>query len=361
MTISDYLRLKIQISSNKKMQKKNTTLQILIPTYNRADLLSECLESIISQMHEYSEFVSILVADNNSVDHTSEIVRLHSESSKISVKYIKQPVNIGFSENLGKGITECSATWVWLLGDDDFLLPGALRTVIALLSEETTDASNVISVLYAECEQNLSSISTRNITTYKSGIVTSSQFLSNGLPYLTFLSQFILRRSDYIAYYKPDENKFRFVPHLKVIGKMLSQTQPYFINQYCVMGRRNHTGLSQWNGIWPVVFGFEHPDIIADISSYSSLPRKTLGFVNIRAWFVMAIFREEYALPFIHSSRPSSWKFRYKLIVIFENLLESETLRSLVKRIITKLYRDRISDSLNNAKKLFEVNSEIRN
>src|SRR5689334_11965778 len=53
-------------------------VSVVIPTYNRAELLRNALESIYSQqgIDEYFR-IEVIVADDASTDHTSKIVRAY--------------------------------------------------------------------------------------------------------------------------------------------------------------------------------------------------------------------------------------------------------------------------------------------
>ena len=72
---------------------------IVIPTYNRAELLSQAIESVLSQTHSNRE---ILVVDDGSSDDTQSMVR----KFRPSVSYVRQEnqgksaaVNLGHREH----------------------------------------------------------------------------------------------------------------------------------------------------------------------------------------------------------------------------------------------------------------------
>ena len=48
-------------------------VSILVPTYNRADMLDQTLDSLLNQNYPKDKF-ELIVIDNNSSDHTREIV-----------------------------------------------------------------------------------------------------------------------------------------------------------------------------------------------------------------------------------------------------------------------------------------------
>ncbi len=63
------------------------TVSIIIPTYNRANLLGITLESCINQTYPKKSF-EIIVADNNSDDNTKAVVEQWSAKTDIPVHYL---------------------------------------------------------------------------------------------------------------------------------------------------------------------------------------------------------------------------------------------------------------------------------
>lgn len=328
-------------------------LQILIPTYNHANLLRECLRSIKCQFDSLVSDVSVLVADNASDDDTKEVVEEEEKNFPFPLSYTRRPTNVGFARNLFMGMSESSGDWVWLMGDDDFLLPGALDAILTMLREGTDLTCSVMAVRYSECEEDLSAFSIPHIKHHQFGHISPEEFLLNGFSYLNFISQYILRRRSYLNAYDPSENGFRFVPHLKAIGTMLSDSKINFVNRFCVVGRRNHSKPSQWNGIWPIVYGFEHPDIAIGLGRRHPFnPMDRIGLMNVRAWFVMSIFREEYLLALSHAEKPHTWKWIYRPFILLQLLIEWPALRQLLRKLILRTGGDRIRLPLANTVKL---------
>lgn len=66
------------------------SVSIVIPTYNRADLLGQTIESCINQTYPKDKF-EIVIADNNSKDNTKEIVEKYIKNSDVRVTYLFEP------------------------------------------------------------------------------------------------------------------------------------------------------------------------------------------------------------------------------------------------------------------------------
>ena len=108
-------------------------ISICIPTYNRADHLKNCLHSIILNQSRPKIDFEVCVSDNYSTDETEEVVRWAQTS--IDIKYQKTPENIGMSGNFLNVVEMADGEFVWLLGDDDLLLPYALERLNGLIGE----------------------------------------------------------------------------------------------------------------------------------------------------------------------------------------------------------------------------------
>jgi glycosyltransferase involved in cell wall biosynthesis len=108
-------------------------LSICIPTYNRARHLSNCLHSIISNnLRERLDF-QLCVSDNASDDETEDVV--HAAQQHLEIKYHKNESNLGVARNVMNVVQMADGEFVWLIGDDDLLLPDALQRLCELLGK----------------------------------------------------------------------------------------------------------------------------------------------------------------------------------------------------------------------------------
>jgi glycosyltransferase involved in cell wall biosynthesis len=93
-------------------------VSIIIPTYNRAKYLPRSIESALLQDYPNKE---IIISDNASSDDTEAVVMEYLKSS--SVKYYRNPTNIGSAMNIRKCVFEYSTgDWLLVLSDDDYLI-----------------------------------------------------------------------------------------------------------------------------------------------------------------------------------------------------------------------------------------------
>jgi len=102
----------------------------IIPTFNRAALLAEAIESILAQG---AAIERVIVCDDGSSDNTAETVRGFGPR----VSYLHQ-TNSGKSIALNNALAHCTTPYVWLCDDDDIACPGALEKLVVAL-ETTAD------------------------------------------------------------------------------------------------------------------------------------------------------------------------------------------------------------------------------
>lgn len=106
-------------------------IDLLIPTYNRADCLMENLRQLIAQIAAdgLASQVRILISDNASSDDTQQQVAdfLQQKSQEIEVCYFRNQENIGLERNAVAIFSKATSEYVLWLGDDDYLPEGYLQ------------------------------------------------------------------------------------------------------------------------------------------------------------------------------------------------------------------------------------------
>ena len=93
-------------------------LSVIIPTYNRKEILLKTLKSYIEQTAQ-AEILEILVIDDRSTDGTAAAVEEFSASSPVAIRCLINPnKGLSFARNLG--IREAKGDLI-LFGDDDII------------------------------------------------------------------------------------------------------------------------------------------------------------------------------------------------------------------------------------------------
>ena len=100
------------------MNNKYPLVSFVVPTHNRADLLGECIESLVSQTYNNIE---IIIIDDHSVDNTSEILRNFNTKYNYIKYFINDGKGVSSARNLG--IKKASGEYIAFMDDDDVCEP----------------------------------------------------------------------------------------------------------------------------------------------------------------------------------------------------------------------------------------------
>jgi glycosyltransferase involved in cell wall biosynthesis len=112
-------------------------LTIAIPTFNRLDLLKECVKAFTEQIKAaFSDKVELLVINNASTDGTDLWLENYFKQTSSNFRYINSPNNIGAVPNVIRCIEQALGEYVWVFGDDDFPMPYSIHNILDLLSDE---------------------------------------------------------------------------------------------------------------------------------------------------------------------------------------------------------------------------------
>lgn len=102
-------------------------ISVIIPTYNRAQLVCDAINSVLEQDVKGCK-LEIIVVDDGSTDETFQMVSTFGEK----VKYIYQ-TNKGVGAARNRGIKEATGEWLAFLDSDDRWLPDKLSLQFKVL------------------------------------------------------------------------------------------------------------------------------------------------------------------------------------------------------------------------------------
>lgn len=100
------------------MRRPNPFFSVVIPAFNSASTISECIESVLAQ--EFTDW-ELVVVDDGSEDATRDLVRVYTEA-----KLIRQ-VNQGPGSARNHGARVALGSYVAFLDADDLWLPWTLK------------------------------------------------------------------------------------------------------------------------------------------------------------------------------------------------------------------------------------------
>lgn len=99
-------------------------ISVMIVTYNQEHLISETLESVLSQDYENLE---IVVADDCSTDRNQEVILDYQNRYPDVVVPVLNKSNLGITGNSNSAFFACTGDLIAVLGGDDLFLPGKLK------------------------------------------------------------------------------------------------------------------------------------------------------------------------------------------------------------------------------------------
>lgn len=98
-------------------------ISVVIPTYNRADLIPKAIQSVLDQSYQNWE---LIIVDNYSDDGTKEVVDSFRDP-RISMLFLPRTGSVAASRNLG--VHHAKGEWIAFLDSDDWWFTTKLSTV----------------------------------------------------------------------------------------------------------------------------------------------------------------------------------------------------------------------------------------
>lgn len=111
------------------MENMSDSVSIVIPTYNRSELLKKAVKSLQVQT---CQNIEIIIVDDCSSDDTAEVVK---NMKDVRIRYIKHETNKGGSEARNTGLKQANGKFIGFLDSDDQWLPDKLEKQLNAFKE----------------------------------------------------------------------------------------------------------------------------------------------------------------------------------------------------------------------------------
>ena len=95
------------------MTRRDVMVSVILPTYNRAELLPRSIQSVLNQTHDDFE---LIVVDDGSEDDTASVIKRFSDER---IRYLKLSRNVGVSRAQNAGLAEARGAYLAFQGSDD--------------------------------------------------------------------------------------------------------------------------------------------------------------------------------------------------------------------------------------------------
>lgn len=116
---------------------RSPLVSVVIPTYNRAHLLKQSINSVLDQTFKDIE---IIVVDDGSADNTEQLIKDYNLSN---LSYIKHEVNKGSSAARNSGIKNSKGKFIAFLDSDDIWVKDKLEKQLNTFDNSSADTAVV--------------------------------------------------------------------------------------------------------------------------------------------------------------------------------------------------------------------------
>ena len=115
----------------KLSKEKQPLISIIIPTFNRAEMLSECVQSCLDQTYQHIE---VIIVDDGSSDNTNLIAETIKKRDP-RVIYLKKEHN-GLPRSLNFGFKAAKGAYLTWTADDNRYSPEAMEQMLGFLLQK---------------------------------------------------------------------------------------------------------------------------------------------------------------------------------------------------------------------------------
>lgn len=263
-------------------------LTIAIPTYNRGQFVKRLLDNILPQCTPETE---ILVSDNCSTDDTCDIVNPYLGQ----ISYIRNTTNIGPDGNFLQCYRRARGKFVWLLGDDDLVVDGAIPQVVAFL-KGNMDISVLFfnykpfklhknNIWYGNCflkEKNCNEI-----------LEDKNNFLEKVRHHITFMSCFLIAKDTFLNVQYPEKYVNSYFIHTLILLDGIRNDKRLAVMYKCVILQNctpNTDGLGANLSKLFIVFGQKEKAIFCDVAVKLGYNKKLMRRIYSRQICKMFMF-----------------------------------------------------------------------
>lgn len=103
-------------------------LSVIVPTYGRWEHIGPLLDSVLAQ--EFADWECVIAEDHSpNQDRVREIVESYAARTGGRVRYHGNAVNLGYDRNFRQLVELARGEFLFVMGDDDFVAPGAFQAV----------------------------------------------------------------------------------------------------------------------------------------------------------------------------------------------------------------------------------------
>ena len=134
-------------------QPPGPRVSVIIPTYNRAHIVGEAIESVLAQSYRHLE---VIVVDDASTDGTARALSRYVAEHGDKIRVIHRESNGGVSAARNDGIRASTGQYIAFLDSDDLYLPERIATAVAFLDEHEQYGAVYTGMVHVDSERGTS-------------------------------------------------------------------------------------------------------------------------------------------------------------------------------------------------------------
>lgn len=295
-------------------------LNIAIPTYKRPEQLVDCINSIAKQIEKYRECVSITIFDDSLSDINNDVINSAKSKYDIKLDYYKNKINYGIDGNIDNCLSSGDSEYILVLGEDDVLMPNALKIIIGMIEEYSPEIVYT-SYVYLSNDKKRIIKSPLDIK----GRQDPQIFIERNLWAIGFIGSVVVRRNFLLR----NTNKYigSYFNHVGRISANLQEGDVIVASEFPLVGNRSDDlSSTTWSkSYYDVLFGFERlmiqlsVDTIFGDSFISALAsfRNAFGYLSLHRICLMRsydVYNDRIFNKYIQNSVNINHKFIYSII-----------------------------------------------
>jgi glycosyltransferase involved in cell wall biosynthesis len=231
-------------------------LVIAIPTYDRPDFLRKTLDSLAKQITPWVGSAGLFVADDHPSAKNLDVVdAVRGNHPSVSIEYMHNTHNLGIDENIKKCILSPRSQFVWLLGEDDIILDGAIDRVMEIIRTKETRFI-FANYIYSDDHHRLCARKSVIEEFFGYEVVYFNDFISSNIQVLGFIGGCIINRE---AWMRTSFEKFKgsFYSHVGGILDSCLGQEIIVMHDIAVLNRAEDINTFTWSkSTFKVYFSF---------------------------------------------------------------------------------------------------------
>ena len=332
---------------------KNKILSICIPTYNRIECLNNCLNSILIAKKNFNFNFEVCISDNGSEADVHSLVKKYNQD--LEIIFNKNESNLGLGVNILKSVSLAKGEFVWILGNDDLLLPDTFFHLNRLLKIDGDIDFFYINSFHLDSKVVLKTNQTFNTKELPKNMEKFSlypkSFKTNFLNLVNHKISFDFILGMFLAIFRKkiwDSNLFRInqdsiqdkevystfdntAPHIIIWSSGYKNSKAYFQSEPLSV---NTQGVREWSDLYPFVESIRIPEVL---DYYRQAGLKFHKYLYYKNFALRKLFINLFKIYFFKNINGSNY-INIKKHIIY-NLFYPSIYLGLIYFIIRKIFK----------------------